>query len=86
MGVSINDTGKVTPDSVAPNEPIIETTLIIRPRTGNNENKNKAKDWVAKTNRHNRIFSIQRLQGRGILIHPKNTQLANKPTTIKTRV
>jgi hypothetical protein len=43
----MNGAGKVTPDSVAPNEPTIDTILIIMLMAGNRENRKTPKACVA---------------------------------------
>ena len=79
-------TGNVTPDKVAPNEAIIDTTLIIRLNTGKREERLNANAWVAQMNSMVMPFIVQRLHGKGICIQLKNTTLASIPTAAKRMV
>ena len=68
-------TGKVTPARVAPNEPTIDTTLIIRLNAGKMAYRNKAKACVAGMNKMVTPWMTQRLFSGMFCIHPKNTAL-----------
>ena len=65
--------GKVTPESVAPSEPTIDTTLMTIPIAGKSENRNTAKHYVATTNRAEVRFSGQNPHENGMRITPNST-------------
>ena len=65
--------GNVTPERVAPNEPTIETTLIIKLSAGNKENRNTANACEAITNKIAVRFNGQKPQEKGIFITPNIT-------------
>ena len=64
-------TGNVTPERVAPNEPTIDTTLIMILNAGNREKRNTANAYVESTNNAEVRFSGQNPQSIGISNMPK---------------
>ena len=65
--------GKVTPDKVAPNDPTIDTILIMILIAGKRENRKTASACVAITNRIEVRFNGQNPQENGIFIGPNIT-------------